>query len=45
MVVLVDEAIAAASISLLSSDDEAAEVVARWRAEIGELHASVETWS
>ena len=43
MMVLVEEAIAAANTALLSSDDEAADVVAQRRAEISQLHAFLET--
>jgi len=43
MIVLVEEAIAAASTAVLSSDDEAADVVAQRRAEISQLHSFLET--
>jgi phosphate transport system protein len=43
MIVLVEEAISAASTALLSADDDAAEAVAVRREEIEELHRSVES--
>jgi phosphate transport system protein len=43
MIVLVEEAISAASAALLSADDDASEAVAARRDEIKELHRSVES--